>query len=414
MPYLTATLCCLYSATLLIYYGAYAQVALIMAGVGLLLLPFTRKNLSTTNKKAYLAIVGYFALTVISLLINGGGINQADMPSRTLLVLPVIALLVTYRPCTKWVMIGLPIGGIIVFGVTAYQHFVLHSRPLSSNGYMAIQASGMAMTLGILSLLASYYFHSKKQNKLVILACAGAVGGITASLWSGSRGVLVISPLVLLAIVWIFRAKLTKKTILASLVVIMIGSATVYPLLSVRINNMVEELNNYRSYSATEQHNLSGGFSANARLELWKSALYMAKDYPIFGAGFDNIDRIRAQQIKQGLLDPRTARYTRAHNQFFEDLQTKGLLGVTVLLIMFGVPLSVFIKRYKAYKETEYGYFALMGASHIILLMGYCLTQHYLAHHSGMLLFITYTAMFLALSEPPKQSDTTSALELSS
>lgn len=404
LPYLTSALCFLYSAALLITPGSHPHAAIIMGVIALAFVLITVRNVAHSSKVAALAILGYWILTIISLLVKGGDLSQLDMPSRTLFILPIIGLLITYRPSTKWVMIGTSVGSILAFAVGIYQLTALGLRPLGSQGYMAIQAGGMVMTLGTLSLISAFYFKTTNKKGLFLLALLGALAGFGISLLNGSRGILVISPFVIVAIFWLHKHLISKKMMTSGALAFAVITVAAYPILSQRLNTMFNELANYHSYSASDHSAPSGNFSASARIELWKSALYMAKDTPVFGAGFKDINRIRAEQIAQGLIDPRTAKYTRAHSQFFEDLQTKGLIGVTVLLLMFGVPLNVFIKRYKAYKDTEEGYFALMGACHIVLLMGYCLTQHYLAHHSGMLLFVTYTAIFLAMSEPPKIS----------
>ena len=123
---------------------------------------------------------------------------------------------------------------------------------------------------------------------------------------------------------------------------------------------------------------------------MWKSAVYSAYDKPIFGQGFDGVKDAKRQQVSEGLVDKVVLRYNRAHNQFFEELQTKGLIGVVTLLFFFGTPLILLVKKYRSSsRDCAVYYLSLMGIVHILSVIGFSMTQHYLAHHSGICLLYT-------------------------
>jgi O-antigen ligase len=173
--------------------------------------------------------------------------------------------------------------------------------------------------------------------------------------------------------------------------------ALVYPQISSRVNIAYSDITSYTDKAIDTKKRTDT--SVGTRFELWKSASYSFLDKPILGQGFgDNLNQAKMTQVKKGLVAPVVLGYTRAHNQFFEDLQKKGILGLIILVALFLVPLSVFRKCYRDQSlDTESRYFALMGQCHVIAMMGYCLTQHYLNHHSGIVFYVTGTAIFASL-----------------
>ena len=61
--------------------------------------------------------------------------------------------------------------------------------------------------------------------------------------------------------------------------------------------------------------------------------------------------------------------------------------------MFFGVPLYLFFMR----GDIKNDVFTQLGLAHILLVMGYSLTQNYINHHSGMLHYLMYTIIFYTL-----------------
>ena len=342
-------------------------------------------------KYVSIALSSYFILTLISFSIYGGSGSQLDMPSRTVLASLVLCLLTVYKPTVKPILISILIGGIISGLIAIYHSYYIGGRAFDKNmSYMPIQIGGIIATLSLFSTVICFYFLERKNVIIYRLAYLASILGFSALLLTGARGAWVLTPLILIAILWIYRSLITKQHVIAlvsgAIIIGAIGAGQVTDRLTV----MQEELKHYQEDNAVT--------SSGARLEMWKSAIYSVLEKPTFGQGFDGVAIAKERQVKAGLVDPVVLRFSRAHNQFFEDLQTKGFIGLGVLLLMFLYPLFYFLNALaKAEKYSLTYTLSLLGGIHVISIMGYSLTQHYLSHHSGVLFYSFGTVIFFAL-----------------
>ena len=395
LPLIATILCFLFFSTPIIYPDSYVVAPLLLALFGLFLLPKTYHAFKNRDVKYIsLSMVGYFILTIISFLYSGGETSQLDMPSRTVLASFILCFLVTYKPNPAPLFLAAPIGAAIAGFISFYHSFYIGGRAfVGTFGYMPIQIGGIIASLATFSVISFFYYRKTQQHYLAVFSFIGASLGYIATLLSGARGAWVLTPFVVLVILWLNREFISKKIIAASGLAIALIFTAAYPQISARFDAIQSDLASYSSNNSAT--------SVGARLEMWKSALYSAQESPLFGQGLSGVEAAKKRQIEAGLIDRTVLIYSRAHNQFFEDLQTKGILGLSVLVIMFAVPFAFFRRNLKqdindSDKDTHY-FLALMGASHVALVAGYALTQHYLSHHSGILFFAVGIAILGAL-----------------
>ncbi|MDD9179616.1 MULTISPECIES: O-antigen ligase family protein [Aliivibrio] len=395
LPFIATILCFLFFSTPIIYPDSYVVAPILLALFGLFLLPKTYQAFKIKDVKCIsLAMIGYFILTIVSLLYSGGETSQLDMPSRTVLASFILCFLVTYKPNPIPIFLAAPIGATIAGLISLYQSFYVGGRAfIDTFGYMPIQIGGIIASLATFSVISFFYYRNTQQQHLAIFSFIATSLGYIATLLSGARGAWVLTPFIFLVILFLNREFISKKIIAAAGFAIAIVFTAAYPQISARFDAMQSDLSDYSVDNSST--------SVGARLEMWKSALYSAQESPLFGQGFSGVEAAKKRQIEKGLIDSTVLTFSRAHNQFFEDLQTKGVLGLSVLIIMFAVPFAFFkrnLKRDKPNTDKDAHYFlALMGTSHVALVAGYALTQHYLSHHSGILFFAVGIAILSAL-----------------
>lgn len=392
LPFIATVLCFLFFSTPIIYPDSYVVAPLLLALFGLFLLPKTYHAFKNRDVKTIsLSMVGYFILSIVSLLYSGGETSQLDMPSRTVLASFILCFLVTYKPNPTPLFLAAPIGAAIAGLISFYHSFYVGGRAfVHTFGYMPIQIGGIIASLATFSVISFFYYRKTQQHYLAAFSFVGASLGYIATLLSGARGAWVLTPFIVLVILWLNREFISKKIIAATGLAIVLVFTAGYPQISARFDAMQSDLARYSANNSAS--------SVGARLEMWKSALYSAQESPLFGQGFSGVEAAKKRQIEAGIIDRVVLIYSRAHNQFFEDLQTKGIVGLSVLLIMFAVPFAFFRKNLKRNADKDAHYFlALMGASHVALVAGYALTQHYLSHHSGILFFAVGIAILSAL-----------------
>jgi len=394
LPIMSSALIFLYSVTLLISGKSYAFIAVPLCIASLVLLPHTLKSkLPADFYKIAFALAGYFLVTALSLFLMGGKLSNLDMPSRTLLILPVFIFLLKYPPRREWLFMGILIGSILSGLIALYHSQALNIRAFYGFDYMVIQSGNMAMSLGIFSLIIAVQYIKEKNRTLMILAMAAAFSGIMASLLSGARGSWIIMPIVLVGLLIANRQMICTKIAILITFLLISSSFLSYNIAEKRVQEFVTELSEF-----TEQHQTNS--STGIRIELWKSGVYSFLENPVFGTGYQERRDHKLQLIERGLVDPVALMYSRLHNSYLEELSIKGAIGFGALMLFFVVPLFLFITRGNSKKCV----FTQLGIAHIILVMGYCLTQNYINHHSGMLHYLMYTIIFYAMLYQRKRS----------
>ena len=90
--------------------------------------------------------------------------------------------------------------------------------------------------------------------------------------------------------------------------------------------------------------NHDGNTSLGARFEMWKSALEMAKEKPLFGWGIQGATEKRKQETEEKIATGNIGQFTHAHNQYLDDLSKRGVVGLLALLAVLFIPLRAFMK----------------------------------------------------------------------
>lgn len=394
ISYINTFLCSLFFITLVATARSHTWAPFALALFSLIFIKSSWSSIKNREVATIcISILPYFVLVAISLFLYGGDLSQLDMPSRTVVASLILLYLYRYPPQKKYIFYAIPIGGVVAGLIALYHVNGLDSRAFTVDKYMVIQVAGLCATLGVLSIITFFYSLQKNNKLLSVLAIAGATLAFLACLLSGARGSWVLTPFVSLVVIWIYRKALNKKIVFSFLVISAICITVALPHVIERFQTTSSELTRY-------SHNNSHS-STGSRLELWKSSIYSFIDKPVFGQGFDGVIQAKQKQFEQGKVKDNVFSYTRAHNQLFEEMQTKGALGAIALIAMFYFPFKVFQRIYTSSSaSTESRCFALMGLCHIVLVIGYSLTQHYLNHHSGIVFYVVGIAILASLSLP--------------
>ncbi|XAW89649.1 O-antigen ligase family protein [Vibrio sp. CDRSL-10 TSBA] len=391
---LAALLPAAFFATLTVAPSSYSFAAVIIAFVSLLLLPKTYRALYQPYARLVsLSLLLYWLLYLFTFTYHGEPISSIDLPSRTLLAMFSLWFFLTYPPRLSWIMSGMVIGSVISGIIALVQAYGFDNRAFNHNGYMVIQIGGICAWLAAFSAISFIYFHHYSLRYRMYIALAATGLALAASLLSGARGSWVPTPFVLGMIIWFARHYVNKRMVFSLLAVWCVTFVAVKPKIDNRIDAVASDLTKY------EQQN--SGSSTGIRLELWKSALYAAAEHPLTGIGHSQLPLLKQQQVQQGLVDKVTLSFSRAHNQFLEELQTKGIIGLLGLILVFALPFWLFVSRLfspQAKASPALFFSAMLGCAHILMVCGFCMTQHYLIHHSGILMYSFGTAILAAVT----------------
>ena len=201
---------------------------------------------------------------------------------------------------------------------------------------------------------------TKEWKKYYIVA----LGFIIASFLTGRRGELLV-----LFVIWVFIGlyvmpkKQRRRLIGIGVVIIAIS----IPLIPKMLNSLV-----FSRYSASLAAYRAGGDIFSGRLELWKEAIRVFYEHPLFGVGWGGF----SDYVSNSYREIHGAVYN-AHNIYLQFLAETGIIGTA--LIIFGLLYSFFhalkqntrlklignelnyLKRLNAIAVSIQAYFLLLG-----------------------------------------------------
>jgi len=316
-----------------------------------------------------------------------------DKPSRFLLVIPVIFLLLRSKGPKEWLWYGIVVGSLLAFALALYERVIL-GVARARGGEHAIMFGDTGMLLGLLSVAAAIYFFSQKRFVWLVIALAGAFSGVGASVLSGSRGGWVAVPLIGLFLFWECRDLLGKKRLIsvfsAALLCVVIAVAIPQTGIQKRVGEAVSNIEHYVNGS-------NAATSVGLRFDMWKAAIYMFKEAPFFGVGESQVQPIKRELVAEGLIVKRAVPFNHAHNEYLQALSTRGIVGFVLLMAMYLVPLKLFLHKLRQYKDNwRIRSYAIGGALVPMCYMDFALTQTMFMHNIGVMMFAFPIAFFWA------------------
>lgn len=375
----------------------YAPILLILTGLGYFIhsVIIRREKWSPTQDEKWLIIscLFYFSLFVLSVIIHDGRLRELDNPSRVLLLLPLLLLFHHYPIRCKSIFYTIPLGALIAGLIALYDRFYLLSPLAYTPRIMHIQGGGLAMSLAMFSLVITIYFAIKTRFKLTALCLLCVIFGMLGSFLSTARGSWVGIIPIILFILWAYRQFISTRFFvsLVTLISLVVITAIAIPntRIAERFHAAKDEINAYVKHD-------NGSTSVGARFDMWKSALLMAQEKPLFGWGSEQIIEERKKQHQKGLISQYAIQFNHAHNQFLDDLSKRGLFGLIALLGIYFIPLIFFIKNI-ANDVLKIRTVAVLGAVHCLSVMGYSLSQGFLTHNSGNIFYFFLVVVFYGL-----------------
>ncbi|MFI8622109.1 O-antigen ligase family protein [Marinomonas sp. NPDC078689] len=357
---------------------------------------FFKPVLHSTDKADKILIWVFLAFgssLVIASLFDQFEWSGLDKPSRFLLVIPIIFLLLRAKGPKEWLWYGIVVGSLLAFAHALYERVILDVAR-ARGGEHPIMFGDTGMMLGLLSLAAAIYFFSQKRFTWLIYALFGGLAGMGASVLSGSRGGWVAVPLIGLFLLWECRDLLGKKRLMAvfSVAIFCIVTAVLVPQTGIqkRVGEAVSNIMQYSDGSKTAT-------SVGLRFDMWKSAIYMFQQAPVFGVGESQVQPIKRELVAKKEIVKKAIPYNHAHNEYLQALSTRGIVGLFFLLAMYLVPLKLFLRKLRQHKDNWHiRSYAIGGALVPMCYMDFALTQTMFMHNIGVMMFAFPIAYFWA------------------
>lgn len=347
----------------------------------------------------------YFVSQAIPIYLDHGILKHFDRPSRLLMLACMVPLLCQFRPSMPVLQSGLTTGAILGGLLACYERVILE-LPRAFDNIMPIQAGDISLTLGLIALCSACWHLHQHQYRWACFHLGGFGFGVIGSLLSGSRGGWLLLPMVLLLLLFRLRRWLPKHTLLTLVALLgLLGGLACLPQVGVT-ERLAEARSDLTHYENQTNPNTSLGF----RLQFWQSAWHSFLDKPVFGWGPKSIRISQEQQYRAGTLSKEAFDFnSHAHNQYLDQMAKFGLFGLICLLLLFLVPWYLAIRLMNQANDTSAYLAAICTELHILSTLGYCLSQVFLGHNSGVIVYPFLMLVLLMAAMPgshAEQADT--------
>lgn len=356
--------------------------------------PFLSKGLKLRleDKKIILSFIIYALSMFVLAFLHSNDLSDLDNPSRFLLAIPILLLLLK-KPLHKTILFySVALGAVSAFSMSFYDKIIL-DLPRAHGYENPIMFGNISLLLSILSFVSAFYFLSEKKSKIAILFCICGVLALLSLFFSATRGGLVALPLIIFFLIWNSRKLLGNKILItiSILLPLFFGAVLLSPQFAVkkRINEAIVNVDTY----------VKGGNKdtpVGHRFELWKASIEMFISEPFVGIGENQQDDFKKELVSKKAFHERIVRFNHAHNEFLNELGLHGLFGFIALMIVYLVPLKLFINKMNASKNWSVKTFAMSGAVIPMLFMDFSLTQAMFTHSIGVMMYAFSIVIFWA------------------
>jgi O-antigen ligase len=319
-----------------------------------------------------LAFLVHVLFMLACMVSRGEKLSVLDKPSRMLLGVSALAVVLAVRASRRAFWWGASAGALAALPFIAWQRFGLHiERP---GGFInSITFGDLALLLALLALAGAIDMRERPRDALP--AGIGALAGLAASLLTGTRGgwvALVLAALVLGRHLGRIGSRRVHAMLAAGVAVL--AAAWFMPALGVQ-ERFVEGVHEARTW-------YEGGSvwtNVGTRLELWKGAAMLIREHPLFGMDFDACRARLAEYAQAGRLDPMVLQLPHLHNDGLQVLATGGVVGFVIWAATLVAPLRFFLRqlgqdREHAVRMPQFAV-ALGGALVVLGYIGFGLTE---------------------------------------
>ncbi|WP_036169882.1 O-antigen ligase [Massilia sp. 9096] len=335
-----------------------------------------------------LAFLLHFLYVLACKLVRGAPMSSVEKPARMFFACSALLVVLGANAPRRALWWGVSGGALVGLPFIAWQRFGLHlERP---GGLInAITFGDLALLLGLLSLAAAIDLRQKPLQSL--WAAAGALAGLAASVLTGSRGgwaaLLLVLPL-LIRHTGALDSRRARGLLLAG--VGLLAATWFVPALGVQAR-FIQGMDEARTW-------YTGGpvfTNVGTRLELWKGALMLISEHPLFGMDFAACWARLHQYAQQGHLDPMVLTLPHLHNDGLQQLATGGIVGFLIWGAILFTPLVFFVRQLKAGARSPQFTVALAGALVVLGYAGFGLTEVIFWSVTGSLFYALMVFMLM-------------------
>lgn len=338
-------------------------------------------------------------------LTKGWGI--VNKPSRYLLAALCVPFVFAFPPRGNALLLGIAVGAaagglraLFDVHVQGYDRAWIDSATRSSG---AIQYGNLSGLFGLMCWVQWVVFLDRWRWQQQLLMAVCALLGLLGSLLSQTRGGWLALVLCMLPLTWLLMRYLWGRRMLVGgaglLVLVLLLCWYQAPQLEQRWELAQSEISRYMEDGKAET-------SVGQRLDHWRLAWSMGLDRPLGGWGEAGYQKEKQRRVAAGLAHPIVLEFGHAHNEWLDMFAKRGLLGLGGLLAFYAVPLALFwplrarVQGPDGLIERQALCLRLVGVLLPLGYLGFGLTQVFLAHFNGNMVYLFMVLVTLAALQP--------------
>lgn len=200
------------------------------------------------------------------------------------------------------------------------------------------------LMLAVLSLL-SINWAGRDVLPVRILKIAGFIVGVYVSMKTGSRGGWLALPVFALIYMRYKLGGFSLKSIAATFVIMLVLVSPVYI-----FNSFIHDRVNEAGHDLVEFKNGNLDTDTGIRLQLYKAAIIIFLDHPVFGVGPEGFKTEMAPMVQSGRITSAAAKLGRGevHNELLSKAAGLGVFGLIAILLIYLVPLRIFYRAMRS------------------------------------------------------------------
>ncbi|WP_163560930.1 O-antigen ligase family protein [Halomonas sp. NO4] len=369
--------------------GYSVGAVLLLLGSAVLLVQRPRLGLSYQDWLIIAAMAFYAVVGMGDAWWGGASSREMDKPVRFLLAIPAMLLVMAYPPRRRWLWVGLALGATGAGALGGWQFFI-EGVSRASGLTQAIQFGNLALLLGFLCVAGMGWAWAQPQRRFwLALLLLGALGGVAASLLSGSRGGWVGLPLILWVLYRGYGREFALRWRLAAVMAVVLAAGAVYATPQLGVQGRVDQaVTEFGGYLRGEDRTSSVG----VRFEMWKGAARIGWENPVLGVGIAQFESAMGELAEQGVIVDRAKEFGHAHNEFLDTWAKRGALGLAALLIVYLVPIRLFANGIN-HPDLQIRSLAVAGTLLPVAFIDFGLTQGFFSHNSGVMVYAFWLAV---------------------